>query len=477
MAYNLFPNRSNDPAETYQFGEEDWSQYNSPIAGRIRESSNTSSLSLIDQLKQNPTGTMLHNQYITPKSDNIPSYADWASSKGYEQGGFLPDNLETMTRGGSNAMAYLSEHYNLPTSERRGYGPAGGLMNAMNLPGANSIGKVADRYDAAFQAANRGYGPYVAMAGVGAAGLAGVGAAGAGGAAAVPEAGGAFTAAGGGGINAATSLPAGSTLAGEGLMGNASIMGEGALGSGYSGAGVSAGVGGTSLPAIATGTGTALPGAATTLGAAGAPLAATAGTAGGELAGLMTTANMNTLIKAGGGLYQIFQAAKAAGDVKKAQQAMQQALERSDPFGPARAGARDQYMQWQQDPMSYMSSPLAQMQIDQLNRAARAKQAQLGQTWNIGADGGIQGSGIGAVDFATQLQTNLAKQYETALQNRAEQGGMSLFPNMQAFSQIGNNISMANQARTAMGSGAGQVIGAIPDIIIAGKSIYDWLGA
>ena len=100
-----------------------------------------------------------------------------------------------------------------------------------------------------------------------------------------------------------------------------------------------------------------------------------------------------------------------------------------------------------QDPMSYMSSPLAQMQIDQLNRAQRAKQAQLGDTWSINpTTGNIQGSGTGAVDFATQMQQNLAKQYETALMNRAQQAGMNLFPNAQMLQQLGSAAGMQNQA-------------------------------
>lgn len=289
-------------------------------------------------------------------------------------------------------------------------------------------------------------------------------------------AGAAGTVEGAGAVGAAGALEgAGAAGAGAGGTGvGGSMMGMGELGSGFSSAGLASGVGGTSLPAIGTATGTALPGAATALGAGVAPTAAAAGVSavGGGLAGLMTPANMQTLIKAGGGLYQIFQAAQASGDIKKAQQVLQQAFERSDPFATARQGAANQYMQWQQDPMSYMSSPLAKMQIDEMNRAARAKQASLGQTWNIGADGGIQGSGIGAVDFAGQLQTNLSKQYETALNNRATQGGMNLFPNMQALSQMGDMLGLQNQTRTATGAGAGQVLGALPDLVNFGKSIF-----
>ena len=167
------------------------------------------------------------------------------------------------------------------------------------------------------------------------------------------------------------------------------------------------------------------------------------------------------LAQIGGGAWQIYEGLRAEGKIDEANAYLKQAFERSDPFAPARAGAMDQYMQWQKDPMSYMSSPLAQMQIDQMNRAARAKQASLGQTWNIGADGGIQGSGIGAVDFARELQTNLAKQYETALGNRAQQAGMNLFPNMQALGQMGSMIGQGVDATQQTGAGAGNVLGGL----------------
>jgi hypothetical protein len=205
------------------------------------------------------------------------------------------------------------------------------------------------------------------------------------------------------------------------------------------------------------GVGSALGGAAT---ASAAELAATGGLSSlSSLSSLLS--NPKLLAQIGGGVWSIYEGMKAKGLTKEADAYLKQAFERSDPFAPARTGAMDQYMQWQKDPMSYMSSPLAQMQIDQMNRAARAKQAQLGQTWNIGADGGIQGSGIGAVDFAGQLQTNLAKQYETALNNRAVQGGMNLFPNMQALGQMGDMVDRRTQATTKTGGGIGNVVGPI----------------
>jgi len=169
---------------------------------------------------------------------------------------------------------------------------------------------------------------------------------------------------------------------------------------------------------------------------------------------------LQNLADMGGGIWQLYQAAQARGDVKEAQRILQEAFKQSDPFAPARSGAMQEYMTWQQDPNAYMSSPLARMQIDEMNRAVRAKQSQLGQTWNVGADGQIQGSGSGSVDFAKQLQNNLFTQYETALQNRAQQGGANLFPNMQALSQLGSLAGMENQARSQTGAGIGNIIGA-----------------
>ena len=131
----------------------------------------------------------------------------------------------------------------------------------------------------------------------------------------------------------------------------------------------------------------------------------------------------------------------------------QQGMQASDPFAPGRATALADYQKMMADPMSYMSSPLAQMQVDQMNRAQRAKQAQLGDTWSINpTTGAIQGSGTGAVDFATQMQQNLAKQYEAALKSRAEMAGMNLFPNAQMLQQMGSAAGMQN---TAGNTGAG----------------------
>ena len=102
-----------------------------------------------------------------------------------------------------------------------------------------------------------------------------------------------------------------------------------------------------------------------------------------------------------------------------------------------------------------MSSPLARMQIDELNRATRAKQAQLGQTWSVDPQGNIRGSGAGAVDFASQLQYNLARQYETALGNRAQQAGMSLFPSSAMMQSMAQVPGLQADAQRQMGLGVG----------------------
>ena len=134
-----------------------------------------------------------------------------------------------------------------------------------------------------------------------------------------------------------------------------------------------------------------------------------------------------------------------AADEYRAQ--LEAAFDRSDPFAQSRGLAGAEYNQMLLDPESYMSSPLARMQIDELNRATRTKQAQLGQTWNVDETGNIRGSGTGAVDFARQLQFNLAKQYETALGNRAQQAGMSLFPSAEMMRSMGQVPGLEQAAR------------------------------
>ena len=129
----------------------------------------------------------------------------------------------------------------------------------------------------------------------------------------------------------------------------------------------------------------------------------------------------------------------AKGRLDDEQARLQAAFDRSDPFAEARKSAGDQYLEWQQDPSKYMNSPIARLQIDEMNREAQRKNAMLGQTWNVDNSGNIRGSGTGATEFAKQLQFNLSKQYEQALGNRAQQAGMSLFPNAAISDQLVRN--------------------------------------
>jgi len=161
--------------------------------------------------------------------------------------------------------------------------------------------------------------------------------------------------------------------------------------------------------------------------------------------------------------YGLYSSIDALGDRRDAEREMREAFNRSDPFAAERAAAGSQYLEWMQDPNKYMSSPIARLQIDELNRAARAKQSQLGTTWSIGADGNITGSGSGAADFAKQLQTNLASQYETALGNRAQQAGMSLFP----------SAAMAQNLAQIQGSEAGLRRDVATDVFKIGGQFAD----
>ena len=173
MALSRYLPRSTDNDLSPMFDDEQRRAYGSPVGRNIRSSTQTGSMSLIDQLATNPN-TMLYGQPITPKGPGtIPSYEEWAATQGLTDQGFYADDPSTLTRGGSGALKYLTQFYNLPQAPE--FGPAAGLF------GSNAVTDLADRGDLAYQAAQRGYGPYVAMAGVGAAGLAGVGGAGAGG--------------------------------------------------------------------------------------------------------------------------------------------------------------------------------------------------------------------------------------------------------------------------------------------------------
>lgn len=384
-----------------------------------------------------------------------------------------------------------------------GYGPSneggGGLRGVLNK-----------NVDWAVPLALAAMGGYAAMGATGALGAAGSGTAGAG--TAGTAAGGATTAGaaplfgaapvagaptiGAGGALGATSLGTG-TLATEGL-GAGSLWG-GASGAMTAGAGTAAsslfgeGIGDLSNMAVNEGVTTPMTetvndgwlfdqmggttGAETPSGMdlAGDLATSQPGEAGymGNMApqsGGLTMPSMTDLAKFGYSIYNTQQQNQRA--MQLYQQA-QQGMQASDPFAPGRASALAQYQQMVRDPMSYMSSPLAQMQIDQMNRAQRAKQAQLGDTWSINqATGNIQGSGTGAVDFATQMQQNLAKQYETALQNRAQQAGMNLFPNAQFLQQMGQAAGMQKQA----GSQQSGLFGMGVDLAKQ-SGLFDWAGS
>lgn len=207
----------------------------------------------------------------------------------------------------------------------------------------------------------------------------------------------------------------------------------------------------------------------------GGPTGYTSGTGGSFSFGGATTdsiinrlknINLQDALRMGGSVYKIWRGVQSGQDMSRAVNDLRAAQAAGNPLAQARITAAGQANQMMQDPMSYMSSPIAQMQIDQMNRAVRAKQASLGQTWNIGADGGIQGSGVGAVDFARELQTNLARQYETALMNRANIGGMNLFPNPGMYAQTPGAIAGRDQVRS-------NTVGAVGDLATTvGRTLF-----
>jgi len=305
----------------------------------------------------------------------------------------------------------------------------------------------------------KNYGPYLFAGGMGgmAAGAAGafggVGeAAGAAGATGASEAGwmtGALSATpetsalagGASGAGAATGAVAGAPVVGAG----------GALGASTLGLGVGAGVVGSSLPTLA-----------------GGLMAPTTTLAGGM--------GMDSILRLGSGLYNIFQGHQAGQDIKDQQRALTEAFNRSDPFAPGRADAMARYRSNLADPSNYFNSPLARLQIDEFNRAMSAKNAGSGRNFNIDpVTGEIRGSGGGAMDFAKGLQTNLANQYETHMNNLATQSGMQLFPNSNMITSQNNLIPMQTQARTQTGAGVGQVFGELGRELF--PDIRRWIGA
>ena len=166
------------------------------------------------------------------------------------------------------------------------------------------------------------------------------------------------------------------------------------------------------------------------------------------------------------GLYGSIGAKDRLGDE---QARLNAAFDRSDPFAEARRSAGDQYLEWQQDPSKYMSSPIARLQIDEMNREAQRKNAMLGQTWNVDNSGNIRGSGTGANEFAKQLQFNLAKQYEQALGNRAQQAGMSLFPNQEISRQLSQNAASQQGVQRDMYGNIIGLAGSLGDLYSSGK--------
>jgi hypothetical protein len=417
-----------------------------PIQRYIGEGQRAGAFGHIAGLAADPNYTF-KGMGFAPKSQNIPSYEDWAAQMGLDPQGFGSD-------GRSNAMAYLQQFHQVPDFARQ-RGIAGALL------GDNSFTRTLDKYDAAQQAAQRGYGPYVAMAGVGAMGAAGALAGGAGGAAPAST-GGAFAGGGGGASVSSSMLPALNT-------------GTGALTPGVTATG--GGLGGlSSLPAVGTSTGTLTGGAGSALAGMGGITAPTGGTlmagatsGGGGLVdqGIfsriqqMLTGKLSdpfTLAQTGIGLYDSINQRQRANDM---QRMLEAGFNRSDPFAPGRGVALEQYMDYANNPQSYMSSPLAQMQIDELNRAMRSKQAGLGQTFSIDpVTGNIRGSGTGAMDFATHLQTNLAKQYETVLGNRAQQAGMQLFPSAGMLESSRGLLNEQNAADQSRARSLGLLVGA-----------------
>jgi len=269
--------------------------------------------------------------------------------------------------------------------------------------------------------------------------------------------------AGAGAVGAGEALPAGAGGAFDmgGLAGGVPGAG-GATGftTGIDGTYGFAGIGGLGL------------GAATAANAAGSGGVYTQSTGPGVTPGI-NGYNWQQLLGAGMTLKDILQLASqgyglyssigALGNRRDAERELRAAFERSDPFAKERAAAGNQYSEWLQDPNKYMSSPIARLQIDELNRAARAKQSQLGTTWSVNPEGNITGSGSGAADFAKQLQTNLASQYETALGNRAQQAGMSLFP----------SADMARNLAGIQGSEAGLRRDVATDVFKIGGTFAD----
>ena len=262
MALSRYLPRSTDNDLSPMFDDEQRRAYGSPVGRSIRSSTQTGSMSLIDQLATNPN-TMLYGQPITPKGPGtIPSYEEWAATQGLTDQGFYADDPSTLTRGGSGALKYLTQFYNLPQA------PEFGLFEGIGVPG----GKTLDKWDFGRKAIEKGYGPYIAGAGIGAVAAAGVGAGAgsglaAGGSAPLVEGGGSLTM---GGPASGFMTPAGEALVPNtagfaGSVGSPIATGAGALpewaaGAPAAGATTAGGgaIPGTVAASGAAGTGTAL---------------------------------------------------------------------------------------------------------------------------------------------------------------------------------------------------------------------------
>ena len=193
----------------------------------------------------------------------------------------------------------------------------------------------------------------------------------------------------------------------------------------------------------------------------------------GNLGSSLSLSDAGKFIKEWGPLassaFGLYGSIGAAGRANDEEARLRAAFDRSDPFAEARKSAGDQYLEWQQDPSKYMSSPIARLQIDEMNREAQRKNAMLGQTWNVDNAGNIRGSGTGANEFAKQLQFNLTRQYEQALGNRAQQAGMSLFPNAEISRQLSQNAaSQQGVQRDIYGNIIG-LAGSLGDLYSSGK--------
>ena len=191
-------------------------------------------------------------------------------------------------------------------------------------------------------------------------------------------------------------------------------------------------------------------------------------------------------VRLAGALYDLYNTYRNSGRLSDLQDELRAFLNRSDPFAPGRADALSQYRQYLGNPSSYLNSPLARMQFDELNRQMRAKQSGLGYTWNLDSAGNVQGSGTGLKDYMNLFQTNMANQYEGMLSNRANQAGAALFPNSAYVTGMGNTVGAINQNSQNQAGNIGRLFreadALFPEIRNAANSVFqgvrnNWWGA